>query len=168
MASVGRGADARFRHRQLGYEIADPRGASVGPAWERFEVDGADLAFRTSGLPVDRSSTMSLQSDCRPTQADPAMLARHLRIGLPAPVLLQGAPTEVAGQAGWSQVFETPERRGPVRVKTVTSPIGGCIFDWILVAREGFEPLERSFDAWWSSFRRPSSVETPLRSEGPS
>lgn len=145
---------AAFRHRELGYEIADPRSVT-GPQWERFEVDGADLAFQIRQLPAARASTMSLQSDCRPTRADVSMLARHLRIGLPSPVLLQGGPIEVDGAAGWSQVFETRSRDVTVRVKTVSVRVGGCTFDWILVAREAFESLEPSFDGWWQSFARP-------------
>ena len=98
---------------------------------------------------------MSLQSDCRPTRADVSMLARHLRIGLPSPVLLQGGPIEVDGTAGWSQVFETRSRDVAVRIKTISARVGGCTFDWILVAREAFESLEPSFDDWWRSFQRP-------------
>lgn len=142
----------RYRHRTLGYEIGFP--SSQFAEWERFEVKGADLAFRTRSQdsgPAE-TSTMSLQSACRKTAADPSMLARHLRIGLDQPKLLSSGPVEVDGRDAWQQVFDTREQDHSVRVKTVTVLAGGCTFDWILIARGDFEPLERSFDAWWASF----------------
>ena len=151
----GEGAAARYRHRKLGYEISVPP-SNDAVRWQRMNVDGADLSFRTRTETdgVAGASTMSLQSDCRRTSADVAQLARHLRIGLQSPVVLDAGPTRVDGSPAWQQVFDTSENGGSVRVKTVTTLSGDCTFDWVLVARGAFEPLELSFDAWWGTFRR--------------
>lgn len=152
---TGEGATARYRHRELGYEISVPS-SHDGVDWEALNIDGVDLSFRThtEAGGVAGASTMSLQSECRRTSADVSLLARQLRIGLQSPVLLQAGPTLVDGASAWQQVFDTNEGGGKVRIKTVTTHSGDCTFDWVLVARGAFEPLERSFDAWWGSFRR--------------
>ena len=163
--AVEEGDGAGFRHRELGYQIAAPLDPS-GAAWERFEVDGTDLAFRSPGSPPSDASTISLQSDCRRTAASPAVLARQLRIGLPTSVLLESGPVEVDGAPGWLQIFDTRAGDAGVRVKTITAAFGGCTFDWILVARDVFEPLEQSFDRWWVSFRGPTMASEPSASGG--
>lgn len=98
---------------------------------------------------------MSLQSRCSGPVADPAVMARHLRIGLPDHTLRQAGPIGVAGRSGWTQTLDTRDPSGVVRVKTVTLVVEGCTLDWVLVATRGFEEAERDFDAWIASVRLP-------------
>jgi len=136
-----------FRHRRHGYTLSVPLGP--GPPWQREEIEGAEIAFRRPG-----PQRISVQSSCRRPVTDPAILARHLVIGIQRPSLQQAGPTLVDGHEAWTQTVDTPEG---VRIKTVTAVAGDCVIDWILAARvgPGFEEAERSFDAWWSASRLP-------------
>jgi len=137
--------DGELRHRRHGYAFDAP-----GPPWKRVAVEGAVVAYRREG-----PATMSLQSRCGGPLADPATLARHLRIGLPPYTLRQAGPARVAGRSAWSQVFDTLENGRAVRVKTLTLVEGACILDWVLVTGGGFEEAEPDFDAWVASLRLP-------------
>ena len=44
LVAFGEGANAGYRHRWRGYEIGRPA-SHAGQAWERFQVEGIDLAF---------------------------------------------------------------------------------------------------------------------------
>ncbi len=150
------GGRAGFVHRELGYRIDAPAGP--GGPWRRIDLEGADLAFR--GGDGEGPVSFSLLSRCRDPWPDvePAILARHLLIGSPRRELLAAGPGEVAGRPAWIQVLRTTGEGGrPAAFKSVTARLGDCVFDWILVASgEGAMPggeLERSFDAWWESFR---------------
>jgi hypothetical protein len=134
-----------FRHRRHDWRIGAPDGP--GPAWERFDLEGAALAFRRSGR-----SSLSLQSTCGRPVATPALMARHLVIGLPERQLLTAGPIDVAGRGGWSQTFASTRNGVALRIKTVTVVAGDCTFDWTLVATPPYEADETAFDAWWSSF----------------
>jgi hypothetical protein len=136
-----------FRHRRHGYTLSVPGGA--GPPWQRVEIEGAVIAFRRPG-----PETISVQSSCGRSVTDPAILARHLVIGVDRQTLQQAGPTEVDGHNAWTQTFDTAEG---VRIKTVTAVAGDCVIDWILAARpdEHFDAAEADFDAWWSASRLP-------------
>ena len=111
-------------------------------------MEHAVLAYRWP----DRA-TMSLQSRCGGPTADAATMARHLRIGLQPYTLRQAGPTQVASRDAWSQVFDAQQDGRAVRVKTVTLVERGCILDWVLAAKAGFEEVEPGFDAWVDSVR---------------
>jgi hypothetical protein len=140
-----------FRHRRHGYTLSVPGGA--GRPWERVEIEGAVIAFRRPG-----PETISVQSSCGRTVSDPAILARHLVIGVDRQALEQAGPTLVDGHNAWTQTFDTAEG---VRIKTVTAVAGDCVIDWILAARGGedFAAAEADFDAWWSASRLPVEAD---------
>ena len=96
---------------------------------------------------------MSFSSRCGEPLTRPELLARHLRIGIPAHVVREAGPVEIAALEGWQQVFDADAPGGAVRVKTVTFAANGCTLDWVLVARDasGFEQAESDFDAWWQT-----------------
>jgi hypothetical protein len=97
---------------------------------------------------------MSMQSRCGRPVAHPAIMARHLLLGIRERTLRQASPVAVAGRSGWSQTFDTPRSDGvAVRVKTVTVVIDGCTYDWTLTAVGDLAPAEHAFDSWWGTFR---------------
>jgi len=132
-----------FRNQRRGYQL----GAPASGSWQGDEVEGTLLAFR------DRSGStrMTFSSRCGEPITRPDLLARHLRIGIPANVVREAGPVELGPIAGWQQVFDVDAPRGAVRMKTVTFAVNGCALDWALIAREtdGFEAAEQDFDAWW-------------------
>jgi len=135
-----------FRHRKHEYRIAAPDGP--GPAWQRVDLEGADLAFRRPG-----PGTISMQSRCGRPVAMPQLMARHLLIGVPERELVAAGPVQVDGLSGWGQTFDTVSRGVKVRLKTVTLVVRGCTFDWVLAAAGSFDSAEAAFDAWWGSTR---------------
>lgn len=145
--------DGDLLHRRHGYTIGKP-----GSPWVQTEVEHAVIAYRRPG-----PATMSLQSRCKGSVADPAVMARHLRIGLPPYTLRQAGPFDVAGRNGWSQTLDTLQNGEVVRVKTVTLVVEGCTLDWVLVSSRVFEEAEPDFDRWVGSLRLP---EEPLRVGG--
>ncbi len=156
----GKGPEAVFRHRSLAYRIATPLRGDEG-AWKRIEVDGADLAFRDP-----TGSSVSLLSRCEGPAARPRILARHLTIGLEEFTLLESGSEEVDGQAAWFQIFDAVQNHGQVRVKTVTTRVGHCTFDFVLVAAESYPQVESRFDVWWDSFRRSSQAVSQAAQTG--
>ena len=135
--------DGCYRNLRHGYRLGVPADSS----WQRDEVEGSLLAFRhRSG-----AARMTFSSRCGEPLTRPALLARHLRIGIPANVVREAGPVELGALAGWQQVFDVDAPNGAVRMKTVTFPVSGCALDWALIAREadGFEAAEGDFDAWW-------------------
>jgi hypothetical protein len=146
-----------YRHRRHHYAIGVPNGP--GAPWQRFEVEGAVLAFRRA-----HAESVSLQSRCGRAVADPAVMARHLTIGVPDLTLLSSGPVQVADRSGWTQTFDTRKEGIPVRIKTVTLVAADCTFDWVLVTPGDFVPAETDFDAWWDGFRLgPEYDEAPPR-----
>ena len=141
-STVSREGDV-YRDTQRGYSIAVP-----GDGWSRTTVEGAALAFRGPD-----GAAMSMMSDCDGPLAAPAVLARHLQIGLRERRLRQAGPMLLEGQPGWTQTFDARYAGVVVRVKTITLVTTSCVLDWVLVASGAFEAVERSFDAWWSSYR---------------
>jgi hypothetical protein len=140
--------DDGWRHRRHDYNIGAPGGE--GSAWERIDLEGAVLAFRRGG-----SDSMSLQSLCGRPVADPALMARHLVIGLGGRerTLVRAGPVVVDGRNGWTQTFALRRDEEHLQVKTVTLVVGDCTFDWALVSAGDFARAERDFDTWWSTFR---------------
>jgi hypothetical protein len=134
-----------FRHRRHGYAFAVP-----GPPWTRVAVEHAVIAYRRPD-----PATMSLQSRCSGPVADPSVMARHLRFGLPSYTLRQAGPVGIGGRSGWTQTLDTQDG---VRVKTVTIVDEGCTLDWILVASGRYEDAEADFDAWVASVRMPGEA----------
>jgi hypothetical protein len=159
---------ARWTHTRLGYSIEIPRGApggtgQPGGGWVQISVEGADLAYRGP-----KGATMSLLSECRRGVARADLLARQLLIGLHERELIGSHPIALRGDAGWQQTFRVGTAGRAVDLRTVTIVSGPCTFDWLLVAPRGaFGPrdapsqAERSFEQWWSSFRR--AREDPAR-----
>jgi hypothetical protein len=139
-------SDGGWRHRKHDYAIADPGGP--GPAWQRFEVEGADLAFRRPG-----PDTLSLLSRCGRPVAGAQLMARHLVMGERERRLVAAQPIEVAGRSGWLQSFEVEREGKPVRVETLTLVVGDCTFDWVLASAGDFASAESAFRDWWGSFR---------------
>ena len=144
-----------YRNTRHHYTIGVPGGP--GAPWERTEIGSAWIGFRRPG-----PQTVSMQSRCGRPVAHPAIMARHLLLGIRERSLRQAAPIAVVGRSGWSQTFDTRSDGVAVRVKTVTVVIDGCTYDWTLVAVGDFAPPERAFDAWWGSFR----LDSPGGGEG--
>lgn len=136
-------AGGRYRHTRHDFSVAAP-----GPSWQRFDVEGAWLAFRRPG-----PQTMTLQVHCGRPITEPAIMARHLVLGIRDRTVVQAGPVQVAGSDGWTQTFDTRADGVPVRVKTVTLVVAPCVYDWTLAAAVAFEDAERDFDAWWASVR---------------
>ena len=149
LVPYGEGATVGFRHRDIGYKIALPDWGEI-PAWERYEIEGVDLAFRDSK--DGGRSNMSLLSQCRDSGASPQVLARHLTIGLSESQVLRSGPVALAGDPGWSQTFVTRQEGTPAQVKSVTVVSLPCVFDWVLVMPGNFGRIESIFDRWWASF----------------
>jgi len=139
-----------FRHRRHGYTLSVPEGSD--PPWQRVKIEGTAIAFRRRG-----PQTISVQSSCRRSVTAPAIMSRHLVIGVDGQLLQQAGPAVVDGRNAWTQTFDTPEG---VRIKTVTTVTGDCVIDWILAAQRGpgFEDAERAFDAWWLASRLPEEA----------
>ncbi|MGH0034865.1 MAG: hypothetical protein ACQGVK_07530 [Myxococcota bacterium] len=161
------GAPGVFEHTRLGYRVSDPAapGAgspSVGAAnaasgplgWRRIEVEGADLAFR-SGAGAGEA-TMVVASRCGGPDATLPVLARHLLIGTGPRERTQAGPASVAGQPAWVQWAEVRGEGAPVRLKTVTTRVDGCLVDFVLAATGGFDRAVPDFDRWWASFEPPA------------
>jgi len=150
--------DGGFRNPRHGYFVGVPPAGD--PPWQREEVEGSLLAFHR---PAAGAVRMSFSSRCGEPLTRPSLLARHLRIGIPAHVVREAGPVEVGGLAGWEQVFDADAQRGAVRVKTVTFAANGCALDWVLIARDasGFEQAERDFDAWWQTLAVEPQASTP-------
>jgi len=152
---VARGAV--FESPKLGYRIDRP-GAALGTegladsGWRQISVEGADLAFqRSEGA---GTVTMTLQSDCRESEAPAEIRARNLLIGVGPRKIYRSGPMALGRDQGWSQTFDIDAEGIPLRVKTVTLVSGGCTFDWVLVSPGPLRDVEESFDSWWSSFER--------------
>lgn len=149
VVASGKGADRVFRHRELDYRIPPPGGGEEGP-WERFDLEGADLAFRNGG------ATMTLLSRCTRQQSDapPMILAQHLLFGIEERALRQSGPALVDGASGWSQTYDTVQTGRVVRIKSVTLQRAGCVFDWVLVAALPAGSQEQTFDRWWREWHQ--------------
>jgi len=131
-----------WRSTQEGYRIGEP-----GAGWERFDLEGAALAFRHGG-----SETMSLQARCGRPVASPAIMARHLMIGIPERTLRQAGPVLVGGRSGWAQTFDARLEGRTVRIQTLTLVTSGCAYDFLVVAAGDPEPARQVFEAWVESF----------------
>jgi hypothetical protein len=147
--------DGGFVDARHGYRIGVPPAAE--PPWRAEKVSGSLLGYERPG-PI----RMTFSSRCGVPLTRPQLLARHLRIGIPAHVVRAEGPVALGAIEGWQQVFDADAERGAVRIKTVTLTGNGCAFDWVLIAREAvdFEPAERDFDAWWQTFAlEPAQIE---------
>jgi hypothetical protein len=146
----GQGDSTRFRHRELGYEIAYPSVLDQ-PGWSMRNLDESDL------LVVHRDgSSWAMASNCRETAASLELLAGELaRAADGGEVQTRGTPIEHAGLQGWIQRIRRPEGDGWVEIKTVTLRGKRCTYDWIFVApsAERLDALEGAFDQWWRSFQ---------------
>jgi hypothetical protein len=131
-----------WRSTRDGYRIGEP-----GEGWERFDLDGAALAFRHG-----KSETISLQTRCGRPVASPAIMARHLMIGIPERTLRQAGPYLVAGRSGWTQTFDARLEGRTVRIQTVTLVTPDCAYDFLVVAAGDPEPAQRDFEKWVESF----------------
>jgi len=132
--------DGGYHNARHGYWIGNPPAAD--PPWQREEVAGSLLSFRGSG-----AARMTFSSRCGEPLPRTELLARHLRIGIPASVVRQAGPVANGALEGWQQVFDADA----VHVKTVTFSANGCALDWVLVARDAreFENALPDLDAWW-------------------
>ncbi|MCZ6464118.1 MAG: hypothetical protein O7A09_07235 [Proteobacteria bacterium] len=150
VVASGKGSERVFHHRVLDYRISAPGGGGEEGPWVRFDLDGADLAFRNDG------ATMTLLSRCssKDSEAPVMILARHLLFGIEERALQQSGPALVDGSPGWSQTFDTVESGRVVRIKSVTLHRDHCVFDWILVTPMPAESREQTFDLWWQEWRQ--------------
>jgi hypothetical protein len=153
--------DGGYRNARHGYQLGVP----ANPSWRGDEVEGSLLAFHD---PSD-STRMTFSSRCGEPITRPELLARHLRIGIPANVVRESGPVELGALQGWQQVFDVDAPRGALRMKTVTFAVNGCALDWALIARdaEGFETAEGEFDAWWRTLVVDSGPGTATASDAP-
>jgi len=157
-----------YRDPTLGWSIAAPPGGEA--RWTRIRVEGADLALRGPA-----GELMSLEVHCGVPLAEPQVLARSLRSGVPEALVRDQREVTVDGRLAWAQVFDArPERRPApkpadpsgraqagsdagdapaVRVKTVTRVDAHCVQDFVLAAPGDWAAAEGAFDAWWGSFR---------------
>ena len=150
-----------YRDAKLGWSIALPPGGEA--RWTRIRVEGADLALRGPA-----GELMSLEVHCGVPLAEPEVLARGLRVGIPEAQLRDQHEVTVDGRRAWAQVFDaspapdprptaagaTGTREAPaVRVKAVTRVDALCVQDFVLAAPGDWAPAEAAFDAWWGSFR---------------
>jgi hypothetical protein len=137
-----------WHSQRAGFSIGEPAASTGSEAsWERFDLEGAALAYRRGKL-----ETMSLQARCGRPVASPAIMARHLMVGIPERTLREAGPRAIAGQSGWLQTFDARLEQGTLHIKTLTLVAAGCAYDLLLVSKGEFEPAERSFDAWVASF----------------
>ncbi|MEM7411938.1 MAG: hypothetical protein AAF430_17040 [Myxococcota bacterium] len=145
-----------FLHERHGYRVGAPPAADA--TWKRVRVDGSVLAYRREAAASQPPVRMTLSSRCGVPLAEPELLARHLRIGVPEHVVRQNEAVEASPLPGWQQVFDVTQDGAVVRVKTVTLVGDRCAYDWVLTARDGagFEEAEPTFDAWWRSLEVPS------------
>ena len=150
-----------FRHARHDYRVGLP--PSAEPPWRRVRVEGSILAYGRPG-PI----RMTLSSRCGLPLTTPEVLARHLRIGIPAHTVREQGPVTAGDLSGWQQVFDVEGNGAVVRVKTVTFVVEPCVLDWTLSARggRGFEAAERDFDAWWHTLRVDAMSEEAAAREG--
>jgi hypothetical protein len=132
-----------FHSASRGYRIGVPQGES----WRRVDLEGAALAFRRGD-----DEMVSLQARCDRPVTTPALMARHLVIGIPERVLRETGPAVVAGRPAWTQTFDARVDASALRVKTVTLVADGCAYDFVLVAGPSYDAAEQSFDAWVGGF----------------
>jgi hypothetical protein len=153
----GQGESTRFRHRELGYEIAYPSVLDQ-PGWSTQRLDESDLL-----VVHDDGSSWALASNCRETAASLELLAGELaRAADGRAAQTRGRPIEQAGLQGWMQRIRRREGDRWVEIKTVTLRGNRCTYDWIFVApsAERLDALESAFDEWWQSFE-PGPGERP-------
>lgn len=150
----GDGRATRYRHRELGYSVRAPtsRGAMGGvEIWRRVPVKRADIAFHGP----DRE-LVSVISDCEAeTRRRPNRLASGLLVGVEERRKIESGELESEREEGWFQVYEARVEDRPVRIKTVTSVHGECVFDWVLVTAGSFVVANQTFEAWRASFESP-------------
>lgn len=145
--------DGEWHSARAGFRIgvpgtlADSAGETSAGEWERFDLDGALLAYRRDGR-----ETLSLQARCGRPVTEPAIMARHLVIGIPDRTLREGGPHEIAGRSGWLQSFDARLDGRTLRIRTLTLVSGDCAYDLLLVAGGDGAAAERVFDAWADSF----------------
>jgi hypothetical protein len=148
LLTFGKGETARFRHRELGYEIAYPS-VLTQPGWSIYRLDESDLLVRhTDG------SSWALSSSCRATAASLEMLAGELARAANGQSRKGGRSVRHAGLQGWVQRLERREGDQVLEIKTVTLRGPQCTYDWILLAPsdDRLAELKGPFDAWWRSF----------------
>src|SRR5256885_15137167 len=91
--------DGGYRNARHGYRLGVP--PTGDPPWEQQDVEGSLLAFQRSG-----SVFMTFSSRCGEPITRPELLARHLRIGIPANVVREAGPGELGALSGWQQGFD--------------------------------------------------------------
>lgn len=157
----GSGAETRYRHRELGYEIAYPSVVSE-PGWQMERLDQADLAFRHP-----EGSIWALASNCRTTRAAIGLLASELARATGGTALGTATALEYRGLEGLVQRLERVEGSRRLQIKTLTLRGKRCTYDWILIApsEARFGALEKPFDDWWMSFE-PGPDESTEGSDG--
>lgn len=161
LVGSGSGEDARFRHRELGYEIAYPA-VLREPGWRIEPVDEADLLVRDEG-----GRLWALASTCRATAAALPLLAGELARATGGERVGPLEPIALAGLDGLVQRLSREDEGVRLAIKTVTLRGTRCAYDWILIAPKGvrFAALEPRFDRWWQSFRPGPSERPPGRGE---
>jgi hypothetical protein len=142
------GGEGRFRHRELGYEIADPSVLSE-PGWKISRLEDADLLVRHP-----EGSLWALASTCRETRAPLRVLAGELARATGGTATAPPTPVRLAGLDGLTQRLERVEDGQRLQIKTVTVRGAHCTYDWVMIApsEARLRELEGRFDAWWHSF----------------
>jgi len=147
-ACAGARIDHGVFHAQSGYRVALPEGA-----WEVVEDSRADLELR------HRSETagMLVNGLCDPAavRRRPALLTRHLLIGLRDRVVIEGDEVPVNGRVASHRLVEG--RMGPsdarVRIESYTLKGDRCVYDLLFVAApEAFAVRRGDFQRFVESF----------------
>jgi hypothetical protein len=153
---AGSEREPRFRHRELGYEIAYPE-VLGDPGWETGRLDEADLLVRHSD-----GALWALASTCRGTRAPLWVLAAELARATGGTPRGKSLQVLQSGLDGISQRLEREEGGQRLQIKTVTLRGARCTYDWVLIApsEARLAALEPGFDRWWQSFE-PGPTDRP-------
>jgi hypothetical protein len=127
------------------YRIRPP-----GSPWVAISREPDQLAFRAPG----GAATLAVLRECeRPERGDLAWVGRHLFFGLRDREIQSTEPVEVAGRRGIRTRLAARLDRMPVQVQAVTVRHGGCLYDFVHVARpEAFAATRPDFEALLGSF----------------
>ena len=153
---AGSEREPRFRHRELGYEIAYPE-VLDDPGWETGRLDEADLLVRHPD-----GTLWALASTCRATRAPLWVLAAELARATGGTPRGESRRVLQGGLDGISQRLEREEDGQRLQIKTVTLRGARCTYDWVLIApgEKRLAALEPGFDRWWQSFE-PGPTDRP-------
>ncbi len=127
------------------YRIRPP-----GSSWVRISNEADELAFRSPG----GDATLALFRECQqPERGELRWVARHLFFGLREQEIQSTEPVEVAGRRAVRTALRARLDGMPVEVEAVTLRHGGCLYDFVHVARpDAFADTRPAFQEFLGSF----------------